>query len=103
MSPSALLKMSVEELLACFKLWSPSVSCFLTSSTVNCFTFAFRFEIRSDLFVYADGVGISLSTSAKVWRIPFGFQLVPAGILAFGLLTVKVLRINAYYVVSQTE
>ena len=23
-----------------------------------------------------------------MWRIPFGFQLVPAGILAFGLLTV---------------
>ncbi|KAF8889439.1 general substrate transporter [Gymnopilus junonius] len=35
------------------------------------------------------GIGIHISSGFKVWQIPFGFQLVPAGILAFGLLTVK--------------
>ncbi|KZP08180.1 general substrate transporter [Athelia psychrophila] len=35
------------------------------------------------------GCGIHFATSPKVWRIPFGFQLVPAGIMFFGLLTVK--------------
>lgn len=30
-----------------------------------------------------------MPTGFGVWRIPFGFQLVPAGIMAFGLLTVK--------------
>ncbi|KAF7972317.1 hypothetical protein HWV62_18504 [Athelia sp. TMB] len=35
------------------------------------------------------GVGIHFASSAKVWRIPFGFQLVPAGIMVLGLLTVK--------------
>ncbi|THU85877.1 general substrate transporter [Dendrothele bispora CBS 962.96] len=35
------------------------------------------------------GVGINIPSGPEVWRIPFGFQLVPAGIMAFGLLTVK--------------
>jgi len=35
------------------------------------------------------GVGIHIPSGVNVWRIPFGFQLVPAGIMAFGLLTVK--------------
>ncbi|KAF8151347.1 general substrate transporter [Crassisporium funariophilum] len=35
------------------------------------------------------GVGIHIQTGVNVWRIPFGFQLVPAGIMMFGLLTVK--------------
>ncbi|KAF7985421.1 hypothetical protein HWV62_5137 [Athelia sp. TMB] len=35
------------------------------------------------------GVGISLTSTPNVWRIPFGFQLVPAGIMTFGLLTVR--------------
>ncbi|KAG5642800.1 hypothetical protein DXG03_002105 [Asterophora parasitica] len=35
------------------------------------------------------GVGIHIHSGVNVWRIPFGFQLVPAGILALGLLTVK--------------
>jgi sugar porter (SP) family MFS transporter len=35
------------------------------------------------------GVGIHIKTGPKIWQIPFGFQLVPAGIMAFGLLTVK--------------
>lgn len=36
------------------------------------------------------GVGIHIKTGVNVWRIPFGFQLVPAGIMAFGLFTIKV-------------
>ncbi|TFK35699.1 sugar transporter [Crucibulum laeve] len=35
------------------------------------------------------GVGIHIVRSVNIWRIPFGFQLVPAGIMCFGLLTVK--------------
>lgn len=42
------------------------------------------------LTVLLDGVGIHIPTGVNVWRIPFGMQLVPAGIMVFGLLTVKV-------------
>ncbi|KAJ3513673.1 hypothetical protein NLJ89_g2822 [Agrocybe chaxingu] len=35
------------------------------------------------------GVGLHMKDSTNVWRIPFGFQLVPAGIMLFGLVTVK--------------
>ncbi|KAF9524765.1 general substrate transporter [Crepidotus variabilis] len=35
------------------------------------------------------GVGLHFADSSKVWRIPFGFQLVPCGIMLLGLLTVK--------------
>ncbi|KAF8151348.1 general substrate transporter [Crassisporium funariophilum] len=35
------------------------------------------------------GVGLHLKDSPNVWRVPFGFQLVPAGIMLIGLLTVK--------------
>ena len=35
------------------------------------------------------GVSLHITSGANVWRIPFGFQLVPAGIMAFGLLSVK--------------
>ncbi|KAJ3515477.1 hypothetical protein NLJ89_g1732 [Agrocybe chaxingu] len=35
------------------------------------------------------GVGIHIPTGVNVWRIPFALQLVPAGIMFFGLLTVK--------------
>ena len=43
-----------------------------------------------DFANYAVIVGISLHVESgfAVWRIPLGFQLVPAGIMAFGLLTV---------------
>jgi len=34
------------------------------------------------------GISIHQPTGYGVWRIPFGFQLVPAGIMGFGLLTV---------------
>ncbi|KAF9068739.1 general substrate transporter [Rhodocollybia butyracea] len=35
------------------------------------------------------GVSINIVDGPRIWRIPFGFQLVPAGIMLFGLLTVK--------------
>ncbi|KAF5383294.1 hypothetical protein D9615_004778 [Tricholomella constricta] len=35
------------------------------------------------------GISEHFKTGANIWRIPFGFQLVPAGIMLFGLLTVK--------------
>ncbi|KAH7925774.1 general substrate transporter [Leucogyrophana mollusca] len=35
------------------------------------------------------GVGLNMPGSPNVWRIPFGFQLVPAGTMAIGLLFVK--------------
>jgi len=43
-------------------------------------------------FSHVDGISLSpkLKNRPDVWRIPFGFQLVPAGIMLFGLFTVKV-------------
>ncbi|CAA7266663.1 unnamed protein product [Cyclocybe aegerita] len=35
------------------------------------------------------GVGIHIPTGVNVWRIPFALQLVPAGIMFFGLFTIK--------------
>ncbi|KAG6336082.1 hypothetical protein ID866_3008 [Astraeus odoratus] len=35
------------------------------------------------------GVGLHLENSEMVWRVPFGLQLVPAGLMCMGLLTVK--------------
>lgn len=35
------------------------------------------------------GVSAHVTTGYAVWRIPFGFQLVPAGLMSIGLLTVK--------------
>jgi MFS family permease len=34
------------------------------------------------------GIGLHIHNSSKIWRIPFAFQFVPTGIMAFGLLTV---------------
>ncbi|KAJ2925781.1 hypothetical protein H1R20_g11310, partial [Candolleomyces eurysporus] len=34
-------------------------------------------------------IGVHVPSGVNVWRIPFGFQLVPAGIMVFGLLTVR--------------
>ncbi|KAJ3993124.1 sugar transporter [Lentinula boryana] len=33
------------------------------------------------------GVGLHVHRDARIWRIPFGLQLVPAGLMALGLLT----------------
>ncbi|EIN08656.1 general substrate transporter [Punctularia strigosozonata HHB-11173 SS5] len=38
---------------------------------------------------YGISLNPSLANSPRVWRIPFGFQLVPAGIMSLGLLTVR--------------
>ncbi|ETW76863.1 MFS sugar transporter [Heterobasidion irregulare TC 32-1] len=35
------------------------------------------------------GISEHVANSSKVWRVPFGFQLVPAGMMALGLLTTK--------------
>ncbi|KAF5376018.1 hypothetical protein D9757_008838 [Collybiopsis confluens] len=35
------------------------------------------------------GVSTNIVSGPKIWRIPFGFQLVPAGIMLIGLFTVK--------------
>ncbi|KIK58576.1 hypothetical protein GYMLUDRAFT_45195 [Collybiopsis luxurians FD-317 M1] len=35
------------------------------------------------------GVSINIVDGPRIWRIPFGFQLVPAGIMLLGLFTVK--------------
>ncbi|KAN0078033.1 General substrate transporter [Tylopilus felleus] len=35
------------------------------------------------------GVGLHMANTPAVWRIPFGFQLVPAGLMCLGLFTVK--------------
>ncbi|KAG7091695.1 hypothetical protein E1B28_010716 [Marasmius oreades] len=35
------------------------------------------------------GISIHQPTGINVWRIPFGFQLVPCGIMLFGLMTIK--------------
>ncbi|KAL9708939.1 hypothetical protein Ac2012v2_007755 [Leucoagaricus gongylophorus] len=35
------------------------------------------------------GIGIHISESVLIWRIPFGLQLIPAGIMALGILTIK--------------
>lgn len=36
---------------------------------------------------YGIGINTKLANSSSVWTIPFGFQLVPAGIMLFGLFT----------------
>ncbi|KAJ7321079.1 general substrate transporter [Mycena albidolilacea] len=38
---------------------------------------------------YGIGLNPTLANSPKVWQIPFGFQLVPAGLMLIGLFTVK--------------
>ena len=49
-----------------------------------------RQDCEPSLDFHAVGVGLHLPDTPKIWRVPFGFQLVPAGIMALGLLTVRV-------------
>ncbi|KAG6810884.1 hypothetical protein H0H93_014691, partial [Arthromyces matolae] len=56
---------------------------------VNCKKCIVRNEALPDLISLLDGVGIHIHSGPRVWRIPFGFQIVPAGMLALGLLTIK--------------
>ncbi|KAH8091808.1 general substrate transporter [Cristinia sonorae] len=54
----------------------------------GCFQIMVAFGVMISYFVNY-GIGVHIHSGPAVWRIPFGIQLVPAGILAFGLLTVK--------------
>lgn len=71
------------------KSWLPSVLCFPTSSTVSFSSFPFVRRTLPEAST-VDAIGLHVPTGVNVWRIPFGLQLVPAGIMTFGLLTVKV-------------
>lgn len=35
------------------------------------------------------GIGVHIQNSVMIWRVPFGLQLVPGGIMALGILTIK--------------
>ncbi|KAF8880291.1 general substrate transporter [Infundibulicybe gibba] len=52
----------------------------------GCFQIMVAFGVMISYFVNF-GVGINIKNGPEIWRIPFGIQLVPAGIMAFGLLT----------------
>ncbi|KAJ7582017.1 general substrate transporter [Mycena floridula] len=54
----------------------------------GCFQIMVALGVMTSFFINY-GVGIHIPKGVNVWRIPFGMQLVPAGIMAFGLLTVK--------------
>lgn len=43
------------------------------------------------------GVGLHLANSENIWRVPFGLQLVPAGLMFIGLLAVKVLDLDRVF------
>lgn len=47
----------------------------------------------------SDGVSVHLNDSEKVWTVPFGFQIVPAGVMALGLLTVKVCTSHIFWII----
>lgn len=57
------------------------------------YVFCKRISISRLNHIYSshESVGISANgiTGPKVWQVPFGFQLVPAGIMVIGLFTVK--------------
>ncbi|KAF7358388.1 General substrate transporter [Mycena venus] len=52
-----------------------------------------------------DGIGLNLklANSPAVWQIPFGFQLVPAGLMLLGLFTVKVRFSVAFHLSPPTH
>ncbi|KAJ7599666.1 general substrate transporter [Mycena floridula] len=54
----------------------------------GCFQIGLALGLMIAFFVNY-GVGINIAPGFGIWRIPFGVQLVPAGIMAFGLLTLK--------------
>jgi MFS family permease len=61
----------------------------MTSYFINCmFNSSLMLQTEPDLFVTV-GIGMHVRNSPNIWRIPFAFQLVPAGIMALGLLTVR--------------
>lgn len=60
--------------------------------------FAYFVNHKSGLLLYMNshlvfrvvGIGLHQANSENVWRVPFGLQLVPAGLMCLGLFTVKV-------------
>jgi MFS family permease len=46
-------------------------------------------QASDDIHHGSVGIGIHIFNSTKIWRIPFGLQLVPAGLMLLGLFTVK--------------
>lgn len=66
------------------------LSYFINCTSKHIFT---RFLLYSEEIFDAHGfipvgIGLHIHNSSKIWRIPFAFQFVPAGIMALGLLTV---------------
>ena len=60
----------------------------MLSYFINCKSRHLLWCIAADMILVV-GVSLHIHTGPEVWRIPLGFQLVPAGIMSFGLLTVK--------------
>jgi MFS family permease len=61
----------------------------MISYFVNCNLYLFffaRFILSNPCATV--GIALHIHDSPKIWRIPFGVQLVPAGIMSLGLLTV---------------
>jgi len=54
----------------------------------GCFQIMVAIGVMISYFVNY-GISIHIPTGPEIWRIPFGFQLAPAGIMAFGILTLK--------------
>jgi len=61
------------------------ISYFMNCKPMSCTHYAFG---RDPIYVTV-GIGLHVHNSSRIWQIPFGFQLVPAGIMALGLLTVR--------------
>lgn len=61
----------------------------MLSYFLNCKCNAFPSATKF-LMGFPVGIGIHMKRTVNIWRIPFAMQLVPAGIMAIGLFTVKV-------------
>lgn len=60
----------------------------MLSYFINCGSIH-RLSRNSQLTIVIVGIGIHQKNSVNVWRVPFGFQLVPIGIMLLGLFTIK--------------
>jgi len=61
----------------------------MISYFLNCTSIPNREHLSCINDVFPDGIGQSYTTGAIMWQLPFGFQLVPCGMMLIGLLTVK--------------
>ncbi len=62
----------------------------MVSYFVNCeFVLSFQRLVWNENVLLV-GVGLHVKTGVNMWRIPFGLQFIPAGIMTIGLLSVKV-------------